>query len=725
MDIKGAVNLVVSTTPKLQFSEETAREEGVLYNQEDPGAALNLIIQDRTGIPTYKEFGAAKGKLKGKGKRTWNLLPPSSQDFMGLLYPTLSNGKKGDAQLNYYKKTLAEPYADGEKMVEKQTARISNEYNELNKTYKNISKNLNSKPKEFDGYTLEQGIRIYTWALQGKEIEGVSKTDLKAIERYMDLNPDAMNYSQSLLKLSNLGVYEGGEAGSLLAGSIWGDLARTIDTHVRDNELAGFNANIDAMFTDSNLSKLESVYGSKYRASLENMITSMKTGKNRAYNLGPIDTKAYNFINNANGALMALNFRSATLQLTSTFNYINWGDNNFAKASMAFANQPQFWKDFAHLWNSQSARRGGNQQNIAEAEIAEYLRGKKNKGQALISYLINKGYAPTKFADSFAIAFGGSSFYRNRINSLQKEINPDTKEKYTKEEAETQAFLDFDGETQSHQQSRRPDKTSYIQRTLKGRIMLGFHTTQMQYARIIDKSVQDLAKHRGNPIENISRIINYAAIQPTLFHGLQLGAFMLLFQDETEEGKEKKIGEVIKGGVGSLVEGTGTYGVVANTLYKSIDKYYEEKEKNRPQYYKAALKLLDMSPSIGGKVKMGMSAMYDQMYKDPKSTIEIYHPDNPDAAASFKIIQTLTNLPAKEAWEFYGQLYKVGVQFVGPGAEKLDAVKVAAIALGWPEWQLESEKDKTKNKGSKNKSKYGPATKYPSTGTGGKAKYPM
>ena len=115
----------------------------------------------------------------------------------------------------------------------------------------------------------------------------------------------------------------------------------------------------------------------------------------------------------------------------------------------------------------------------------------------------------------------------------------------------------------------------------------------------------------------------------------------------------------------------------------------------------------------------------ENWYVCNKSTIEIYHPDNPDAAASFKIIQTLTNLPAKEAWEFYGQLYKVGVQFVGPGAEKLDAVKVAAIALGWPEWQLESEKDKTKNKGSKNKSKYGPATKYPSTGTGGKAKYPM
>ena len=735
LDIKGAVNLVVSTEPKLQFSEEAAREEGILYNQSEPGEALSLIIQERTGIPTTHEYKAAKAKLRGKGKKTWNLIPPNAQDFMGLLYPTLARGKKGEAQLDYYKKVLGETYSSGERSVERQTTRISNEYNELLKSNKGITSKLNSKPPEFDGYTLEQAIRIYAWDMQGKDIEGLSKKDLNSIRNYMNNNPEAMNFSQKVLGLSNLGVYEGGSTMDLLAGSIWGDLAKTVDIHVRENELAGFNANIDAMFTDNNLRKLEASYGTKYRDALENMIFSMKSGKNRAYDLGPIDTKAYNFVNNANGALMALNFRSATLQLTSTFNYINWGDNNMAKAGLAFANQPQFWKDFSYLWNSQSARRGGNQQNIAEAEIAEYLKGKKNQGQALISYLINKGYAPTKYADSFAIAFGGASFYRNRINSLMKK-NPEL----SKEEAEDQAFLDFSDETETHQQSRRPDKTSLIQRTLKGRIMLGFHTTQMQYTRLIDKSIQDLVKQRGNPVENISKIINYAAIQPALFHGMQLGAFMMLFQDESEEGKQEKLKEVLEGGAGSIVEGTGTFGVVANTLYKATSTYLEEKEKEftkdgkraypGPQYYKAALKLLDLSPSLGGKVKMGMSAMYDQMYKDPKKTIKIYHPDNPDAASSVKVIQTLTNLPLKEAWEFYGQMYKVGVQFYGPEAGKMDAVKIAAIALGWPEYQLESYKDKNSKKTKKKKkkkSKYTMPMNVPmgSGPGGGGNKYPV
>ena len=230
--------------------------------------------------------------------------------------------------------------------------------------------------------------------------------------------------------------------------------------------------------------------------------------------------------------------------------------------------------------------------------------------------------------------------------------------------------------------------------------MLGFHTTQMQYARLIDKGIRDLKSGRGNPIENISKIMNYGLLQPLLFNSLQLGAFMLLFQEDSEEGTEKKLKEVIEGSAASLVEGTGTWGVVANMLYKAVDKFQQEKGKefdedgNRafpgPQYWKVGLEVLRLSPSIGGKVKLGMSAMYDQMYKNKDTTYPIYAPDHPDVNTTVKLIQMATNMPLKEVYEFYGACYKVGVQFIGTGASQMDAIKVAAIALGWPEWQLES-----------------------------------
>lgn len=691
LDLEGTVNLVVEQKSRNEFSEEEAAKKGFLYNQEEPGGALNLILQETFGIPTYVEYSAAKAKLKGKGKGTGNIIPPNAQDFEGLLYATLAKGKVGERQLEYYQKTLIEPYATAERNVANQTARISSEYKDLTEQYPSVVKNFNTTPEKLNGYTLEQSLRIFAWDLQGKEVDGVSKTDLNSIRSYMRNNPDASNFAHGLIDLSHLGVYEGGGPADILAGNIQSDLLQTIKLNIRENEMATFNANIDAMFTEDNLRKLEGKFGPKYRSALEDMIRAMKTGKNRNYSMGGIDNNAYNFVNNANGALMALNFRSATLQLTSTFNYLNWSDNNAAKAAMAFSNQPQFWKDFSFLWKELYPRREGNQQNIAEAEIADYLRDKPNKGKAIISYLINKGYTPTKIADSFAIAFGGASMYRNRVKSLMKKG-------MSQEEATEQALLDWREETERHQQSRRPDKVGQIQRTLKGRIMLGFHTTQMQYARMIDKSFRDIKNGRGNLVENVSRILNYGVVQPVVFNGLQLGAFMMLFQDESEEGKNKKFQEVAEGSVGSLVEGTGTWGVVANVLYKAGSTYYKESQKERPQYYKAALKLLDLSPSLGGKVKMGLSAMYEQMYKDPKATIPIYHPDNPNVKSGVKIIQMLTNLPLNEAHEFYGQLYKVGVKSFGPGASKEDAIKVLAIGLGWPEYILESQLEKDQEK---------------------------
>ena len=49
---------------------------------------------------------------------------------------------------------------------------------------------------------------------------------------------------------------------------------------------------------------------------------------------------------------MFFNIRSAVLQTISFANFINWTDNNPLKAAQAFANQPQFWKDFSYIWNS-------------------------------------------------------------------------------------------------------------------------------------------------------------------------------------------------------------------------------------------------------------------------------------------------------------------------------------------------------------------------------------
>ena len=103
---------------------------------------------------------------------------------------------------------------------------------------------------------------------------------------------------------------------------------------------------------------------------------------------------------------MFFNTRSAVLQTISAVNFMNWSFNNPIKAGKAFANQPQYWKDFTMLMNSTYLRdrRNGLRLNISESEIADAAATSQNKAKAAIAYILQKGYLPTQYADSFAIA---------------------------------------------------------------------------------------------------------------------------------------------------------------------------------------------------------------------------------------------------------------------------------------------------------------------------------
>ena len=68
---------------------------------------------------------------------------------------------------------------------------------------------------------------------------------------------------------------------------------------------------------------------------------------------------------------------------------MNWSDNNPLKVATAFANQPQYWSDFAMIFNSDKLkqRRSGLQTDVNAAEIANEAKGTNNKAGAVIAYL--------------------------------------------------------------------------------------------------------------------------------------------------------------------------------------------------------------------------------------------------------------------------------------------------------------------------------------------------
>ena len=80
-------------------------------------------------------------------------------------------------------------------------------------------------------------------------------------------------------------------------------------------------------------------------------------------------------------------------------------------------------------------RRKGLKTDVQTAEIASAVANATNKAQAAVAYLLKKGFLPTQMADSFAIAAGGATFYRNRVKTYLKEG-------LSQKEAEEKAFND-------------------------------------------------------------------------------------------------------------------------------------------------------------------------------------------------------------------------------------------------------------------------------------------
>ena len=117
----------------------------------------------------------------------------------------------------------------------------------------------------------------------------------------------------------------------------------------------------------------------------------MENGTNRSQGTSRLVNAFQNWVNNSVGAIMFFNARSALLQTLSSVNFINWGDNNILKAGKAFANQPQFWKDFATLFNSNmlKQRRKGLKTDVNYAELTESVGRSKNPAMAALNYLLH------------------------------------------------------------------------------------------------------------------------------------------------------------------------------------------------------------------------------------------------------------------------------------------------------------------------------------------------
>jgi hypothetical protein len=673
---------------------------------------FDSIVSRKTGLKG--EIGEAIANRLGKNKGKFKFfVPPSADDFMGLMYYLVGSGKQGDKDLEFIKNKLVDPFATGVAALESYKQNKLSVFRDIKKSIKGNS-NLKLSKENKTGFTNEQSIRIYLWAKKGYDIPDITEAEQKSVMQYINSTPELLDFAK---QMQNLFIKEDGypePQGNWFAGTMTIDILNYINDTSRSEFLKDYIENFEALFgklgkngeiTGPMANKLRASYGNNYIEALSDVLYRMKNGRGREFGKNRLANKFNNWISNAVGSIMFLNTRSALLQQVSLVNFINLSDNNPIAFAQAISNTKQYAADYTKLLNSDflKQRRGGLAIDVNEDEIARAAESGGNSLSNIISVILKKGFVLTTWADSHAIASGGATFYRNRINTY-------VKQGLSIEEAESKAFFEFKELAEESQQSSRPDKISQQQASSLGRIILAFANTPMQYARITKKAALDLINGRGDWKTNTSKLLYYGALQNIMFTYMQQALFALAFGDEEEEDKKDEDRYIFaaNGMADGFLRGLGFGGAVAATAKNMVLEAIEQ-EQNRKDYDEVVWKALTLSPPLSSKIDKARSVARTFTWKQQREKIftEGVSLDNPIFEAAGKTTSVLTNIPLD-------RVIRKADNITTPLRQDVEFWQAFALYMGYGKYELglyESTNKKPASKGGKSGKKVMPRYK--------------
>ena len=669
---------------------------------KDLGKEVNNIMEHSLDIGSEKVFSKAEAKVRGKDiKRRRVFMRDSAADLELLIEPLYGKGKEGIKNKKWFKENLVMPFERG--IRDYNTARQSakNDYMGLRKQNKDVVKEI-SKPVEGTAFTNDMAMRVYLWNKAGYKIPDLAKTTEAKLVEHIRSNPKLQAYAESFARITKQekGLKEPGENwwGETMAGEVT-NINRGVS---RKQYLQEWIDVKNEIFTEANLNKMESKLGTEWRENITDMFDRMETGRTRSLKMDRGSAAMMNYLNGGIGTIMNFNTRSAVLQTISTTNFLNMRENNPIAAARAMGNVKQFAKDFKYIMNSDmlKQRRDGLAMNVTEAEIASAAASSKNPVQSIISKVLKAGYLPTKMADSFAISFGGATFYRNRIKMYEKQ-GMETKQ------AEKQAFLDFQVIAERTQQSSRADLLSKQQTSLIGRFILPFANTPMQMNRAGMKDILDISKGRyknsAEVAEKVGRISYYMGAQVAIFAGLQSALFAMLLNDD--DVPEEKIANtksmMLNTTADSMLRGFGIQGAVMSATKNALQEYFKQSAKPgfTADYSEVAEDLLNISPPIGSKFGMldraGDRKKWAKIKKNNEFKFEL---GNPSLEASLMTIQATTNAPV---YSPYQNLFNMSHAL----SDQYETWQRVLMGAGWTPYSVGVETEDKKKKKKVKKSK--------------------
>lgn len=680
-----------------QLDIKSSVQQARILKSENISRELNDMLEYSLNIDSNKKFSKAEGKFRGKDKKRRKFfMTDSASDLELLIEPFYGKGKKGSENKKWWSENYLKVWEKGVNNLNTARQTIVTDYMSLRKQNKGVVKKLD-KVIEGTSFTNDAAMRVYVWNKAGLKVPGLAEASRKKLIKHVEDNADLMEFAKEVSILTKLetGLKEPTE--TWWAETIASEISEIGQGVSRKKYLQEWSEVNEKVFSPENMNKMEAELGPKWRESMEDILYRMETGRTRSQDLGRIGNNIMNYLNGSVGAIMSLNTRSATLQLISSINFINHAENNPFKAAKAFANQPQYWKDFMKIMNSDmlKQRRDGLQINVSEAELAAAVNGKGSKAKRALAYILKQGYIPTKIADSFAISAGGATYYRNRAKMYEKKG-------FSLKEAESKAFIDFQAIAERTQQSSRPDLLSKQQVSFEGRLVLPFSNTPMQMNRIMMKEMLDLSKGRyegfygENSFTNkASKVAYYGGIQSAIFAGLQTGLFALMaFGDGGEDSKEtisnKKL-QAINTMSDSFLRGMGVPGAMLSGLKNGFLAFskQDKKDYNR-DFSEVGEALLNISPTIGSKFSKMDAAGNTYNYNRKEIKARGFSLDNAHGLeASAGVVEALGNVPINRA-------YKKVKNIKGALDSQNEAWERVLLMMGWSEWDLGIADEKNK-----------------------------
>ena len=689
-----------------EVKEKKLSDKGKILEKQ-----LAEMIERKGGAPAEATVSDSKAFMSGKKRYDDIFLPSSSEDLQGLMYKPYGKGKQGDADMEFMKEHIFRPLTKAENALSVYRMKLVEDYAGLERQIKEMGETAPEKEAakrvEAIGYNIDQAVRVYIWSKLAMKIPGISVAERSQLVGAVVSSKKLRAYAEGIMNITKTKEKYPEPKKNWFRSNVQYDLFTHATDGVRADFLYEWQENVDAMFTERNLNKLEARFGGKYRYNLEQMLHRIKIGKSRPESTNEAFNTTLNYVNGSVATIMFLNMRSAALQTISAANYINWTDNNPVEIAKVIGSNPKAFLDTAKkIWSSDALRdrRTGLKINVQEAEMAKAIKsGGRTAAQSIWDQMVQIGFKPTQMADSFAIVMGGTPFYMNRMKTYEKQG-------LSKNEAADRAWEDFLDKTQEGQQSSQMDRVSNIQTGLMGRLVFSFNNTPFQMSRLQKKAFLDLKNRRGDTKTNVSRMAYYGLVQSSLFYGLQQAFYGSMMSDDADlsetELEEKyrdfdkrldKIGKSVWQGIlsGSGLPGKGAV-VAWNTAMEAKKQY--DKGYQGSDFFPILSQIMSLSPTLGSKVnrlgrnwKSLIMAEHTKKGREFGNTFDALDPRNPNNKAYISMIGTATNIPVDRLITKMENI-----------SDALDANNElwqrAAMLMGTPKYQLQTKEQNDRDR---------------------------